>query len=116
MEATMTTILKTTTRSLPGSATLFGAARVAYRTAFALWTVIRNRRQVRQLGELDDYLLADMGLTRADLREAHSVPIHHDPSLRLAVMVHEHRAPATETRPRGRRGDAAAPQSLWRAS
>lgn len=112
----MTTILKTTTRTFPGFATLLGVARVAFRTAESVWTVIRNRRRVRQLGELDDYLLADMGLTRADLREAYSVPIHHDPSLRLAVMVHEHRAPVTESRPRGRRGDGSAPPSLWRAS
>jgi uncharacterized protein YjiS (DUF1127 family) len=115
-EATMTTTLKTTARTFPGFATLLGVARVAFRTAEAGWAVIRNRRRVRQLGELDDYLLADMGLTRADLREAYSVPIHHDPSLRLAVLVHEHRVSATECRPRGRRGDAAAPPSLWRAS
>lgn len=112
----MTTTLKTTTRTFTGFATLSGVARVALRTAAAGWAVIRNRSRVRQLGELDDYLLADMGLTRADLRDAYSVPIHHDPSLRLAVLVHEHRAQTTETRPRGRRGDASAPPSLWRAS
>lgn len=56
------------------------------------WTLWRNRRQVRRLDELDDHLLFDIGLTRADLREACMTPLHLDPTLRLALMVHQSRA------------------------
>jgi uncharacterized protein YjiS (DUF1127 family) len=105
----MTTLLKTTIGSRSGSATLIEAARVVARVFAAGWTAMNNRRKVTQLQDLDDYMLADIGLTRADLREAVSLPLHQDPSLRLAVLVNEHQRQTTRSQIRGLRGDSAAP-------
>lgn len=113
----MATLSKTTTtRTEPGFATFLSTARVVWQALGAGWKAMRNRRAVGQLEDLDDYLLADMGLTRSDLRAAIETPLHQDPSLRLAVLSHEHRLIAPAGRPRGRRGDASAPPSVWRAS
>ncbi|BBE72330.1 DUF1127 domain-containing protein [Oharaeibacter diazotrophicus] len=79
-------------------------------------TVIRNRAAVRSLGDLDDYLLADIGLTRADLREATAVPLTDDPSRLLAARVNgalDHQARGVPT-PRVAT-DGARPRR-WRAS
>jgi uncharacterized protein YjiS (DUF1127 family) len=52
----------------------------------ALRSVLRNwsrRRQVRRLLEVEDDLLADIGLQRPDLRRALQEPIFRDPSQAL---------------------------------
>ena len=59
--------------------------------------VARNRRQMKALRDLDDYMLADIGLTRADLVLASRTMPFSDPTAAL-------RAKDT-ARPRGRRGD-----------
>lgn len=56
-------------------------ARGLRRLASTLTTVLRNRRALKQLSELDDYTLADIGLTRTDLINAHAQPIYRDPYL-----------------------------------
>ena len=43
--------------------------------------IVRNRIALRQLAELDDYTLADIGLTRGDLVSAAAQPIYRDPYL-----------------------------------
>ncbi len=112
----MTVYTKSSARTLSGFSILAAFVRgVQNATAVAL-TVIRNRAAVKSLGDLDDYLLADIGLTRADLREAASVPLHLDPTLSLAIKVHAGPQAERQMRPRGRRGDGVAPGSLWRSS
>jgi len=84
----MTAFQKTSARTVSGSPLTAAVWRgLSNAVAFAV-TVIRNRAAVRSLGDLDDYLLADIGLTRADLREAIAVPLTDDPSRLLAARVH----------------------------
>ncbi len=110
----MTAYTKTSARTHSGVSTLAGIGRGVRNAIAVAFTVIRNRAAVKSLGDLDDYMLADIGLTRADLREAASAPIHHDPTLALAMKVHAGAASEPACRVRGRRGDGAAPDSLWR--
>lgn len=58
------------------------AARV---TSFAMAQV--NRWMVKQLCDFSDHELADIGLTRSDLRIAFDGPVHADPSLKLAAIA-----------------------------
>lgn len=109
----MITCTETTARPRSGFPILTAIAR-GLRNAMAVTvTVIRNRAAVKSLEHLDDYMLADIGLTRADLRAA-AAP-HTDPALSLAVKIHASTARDIQPRARGRRGDGAAPDVLWRA-
>jgi len=45
-----------------------------------LYKVIRHRRGIATLAGQDDYLLADIGLTRNDVRRAMGEPFWRDPS------------------------------------
>ena len=45
----------------------------------------RNRRQASQLAALDRHMLADIGITRADVRDAFSEPFWEDPT----ALLHE---------------------------
>ena len=45
---------------------------------------IKNRHDASRLAELDDRMLADIGLNRSDLRDAYAVPPWQDPSDMLA--------------------------------
>ena len=51
--------------------------------------VAENRRVMASLGELDDRGLADIGLTRQDLRDATALPLGVDPSPALAQRAAE---------------------------
>ena len=46
----------------------------------------RNRRQVTALRELDDHLLRDIGLQRADVLAVLAQPRHRDPSRMLKIL------------------------------
>jgi uncharacterized protein YjiS (DUF1127 family) len=52
----------------------------------------RNRRQVVALGELDDHLLRDIGLQRADVLAVLAQPRHRDPSRMLKILCCHGRA------------------------
>jgi uncharacterized protein YjiS (DUF1127 family) len=47
---------------------------------FHAWS---NRRKVSKLGEFDDHMLADIGLTREDVRWALNQPFTYDPTITL---------------------------------
>ncbi len=49
----------------------------------------QRRRLVGRLGELDDRLLADIGITRQDVASALAESIFVDPSEKLAARAHE---------------------------
>lgn len=53
-----------------------------------------NRRAVRRLARLDDSRLHDLGLSRADVTWALSLPWYVDPSAALAERVERRRAAA----------------------
>lgn len=64
----------------------FAAAR-----ARDLLMLLKNRRDAASLSGLDDRMLADIGLTRGDLRDAYSEPVWRDPTAILVSRAHERR-------------------------
>src|SRR5262245_53433768 len=64
-----------------------------------LAAAIKGRSALHDLADRDDRMLADIGLTRDDLRAAFSQPLWRNPSAVLAARVCARRA--------GRSGDAA---------
>lgn len=61
----------------------------------------RNRRQARQLAGLDRRMLADIGITRSDLRDAFSEPFWEDPTALLHERAIERRINRAVTRTQG---------------
>jgi uncharacterized protein YjiS (DUF1127 family) len=53
--------------------------------------LLKNRRDATALSGLDDRMLADIGLTRGDLRDAYSEPVWRDPTAILVSRVQERR-------------------------
>src|SRR5947207_2882789 len=53
---------------------------------------VKRRRDLSQLADRDDHLLADVGLTRDDLRAAASAPFWSDPTDILERRVNRRRA------------------------
>ena len=53
--------------------------------------LVKNRRDATMLAGLDDRMLADIGLTRGDLRDAYSEPVWSDPTAILVSRAHERR-------------------------
>jgi uncharacterized protein YjiS (DUF1127 family) len=52
---------------------------------------IKHRHDAAMLGGLDDRMLADIGLTRSDLRDAFSEPLWRDPTTILVSRATERR-------------------------
>ena len=61
----------------------------AANVASSLWRVFRNRRAFQRLGEMSDAELADVGLTRADLRSVSDPRFGEDPTARLGELAGE---------------------------
>ena len=57
----------------------------------ALVQTLKNRRDAAILTGLDDRMLADIGLTRGDLRDAYSEPVWRDPTTILVNRAQERR-------------------------
>ena len=53
--------------------------------------LLKNRRDAASLSGMDDRMLADIGLTRGDLRDAYSEPVWRDPTAILVSRAHERR-------------------------
>ena len=54
--------------------------------------VLKNRRDAGMLAGMDDRMLADIGLTRSDLRDAYAQPLWRDPTDMLAGRARERRS------------------------
>lgn len=67
------------------------AGQAVVRGVSRLGRAIRNRLEASALARLDDHMLADIGLTRSDLRDAYSEPLWHDPTDVLAGRAAERR-------------------------
>ena len=49
---------------------------------------LQDRRQVARLTEFDDHMLADIGLSRRDVKEALDLPFSYDPGVELQLRAH----------------------------
>ena len=58
------------------------------RTVIETW---KNRRDAAILAGMDEHMLADIGLTRGDVRDAFSEPLWRDPTAILVSRAHERR-------------------------
>lgn len=74
----------TISTAAPLTRRLWTFARRAKRGLKRLAEKVRNRHDAMRLAELDDRMLADIGLNRSDLRDAYAVPPWKDPSDMLA--------------------------------
>ena len=70
---------------------LSGLAGRARRALQQLVERVKNRHDAMRLAELDDRMLADIGLNRSDLRDAFALPPWRDPGGLLARRVAERR-------------------------
>lgn len=52
---------------------------------------IKNRQDAMILAGMDEHMLADIGLTRGDVRDAFSEPVWRDPTAVLVSRAHERR-------------------------
>jgi len=80
----------------------FAAAAPIQRVLTAIWRsfayraqkfdrAVKHRRAAQVLARFDDHMLADIGLTRADLRDAYAESLWGDPTLRLRARALERR-------------------------
>lgn len=79
---------------IAGSALVRGLASVLALVAYWLKNLARaqrHRRQASQLAGLDRHMLADIGITGADVRDAFSVPLWEDPTALLRERAIERR-------------------------
>ena len=56
----------------------------------------RARRSIRKLTEFDDYMLADIGMNRGDLRWAAGLPLTVNAAIALEERARQRRASAHE--------------------
>lgn len=54
--------------------------------------IIRNRRELGRLAQMDAVQLRDIGLTPADIHYAQGLPFTQDPTLALAHLIDENRS------------------------
>ena len=57
----------------------------------SLLQTIKNRHDATILAGMDEHMLADIGLTRGDVRDAFAAPVWSDPTAVLVSRVHERR-------------------------
>jgi Domain of unknown function (DUF1127). len=74
---------------LPSAAATQGFAMRLVRTLSHILRSWSNRRAMRQLNELTEWELVDIGLTREDIALAYDGPILDDPTRRLAQIARE---------------------------
>ena len=67
-------------------------AGIAVASARQFVQMVKNRRDASVLAGMDDRMLADIGLTRGDLRDAISEPVWRDPTAILVSRAQERRS------------------------
>ena len=70
---------------------LIALAAVTKRRLTRLVQALKNRRSANRLNRLDDRMLADIGLTRSDLRDAYAEALWRDPTDTLTRRATERR-------------------------
>jgi uncharacterized protein YjiS (DUF1127 family) len=86
---TITEIFQPAAQPLARTITAF--ARIVVVRVRELVSAHRNRNEAAALAAFDDRMLADIGLTRSDLRDAMSAPLWHDPTNLLRARALERR-------------------------
>ena len=66
-------------------------AGIAVERVRSVLQMLKNRRDAVILAGMDEHMLADIGLTRGDVRDAVSEPVWRDPTAILVSRVHERR-------------------------
>jgi uncharacterized protein YjiS (DUF1127 family) len=86
------------TRSKPaaaiGSTLSFALAGIFFRYVKQSFSVLKNRREIAQLSNLDDRALKDIGLVRSDVQAALAGPLFSDPSHHLMDVAGHKRSPS----------------------
>ncbi len=76
----------------PSSPSVFASVVAVVVTGFrAISRALKNRREAAMLAGMDDRMLADIGLTRSDLRDAYAEPLWRDPTDILAGRARDKR-------------------------
>lgn len=88
----MTTLTSLRTAALPALAALDRAGAAAAKRVRHVCEILRNRREAAVLASFNDRMLADIGLTRSDLRDAFAEPPWRDPTAVLATRAQERRS------------------------
>jgi uncharacterized protein YjiS (DUF1127 family) len=71
---------------------ILAAARIALRGVDRLLRAFKHRKDVSMLAGFDERMLADIGLTRSDVRDAFAEPLWRDPTAILADRAGERRS------------------------
>ena len=80
-----------TAYSFTVSALLVRGLNAAGALAIRVLRAAKNRHSANMLARLDDRMLADMGLTHGDVRDAFAEPLWHDPTNLLRARALERR-------------------------
>ena len=64
-----------------------GAGKTITMLVRAVWQIVASRKELARLADLDDRMLADIGLTRSDLHVARFAPLWQDPTSILKRRV-----------------------------
>jgi uncharacterized protein YjiS (DUF1127 family) len=83
---------KTITRKNSTAAPFVSVGCAVAALPMGLWRLvvaIKHRRELAHLADFDDHMLADIGLTRTDLRDADAEPLWRDPTSMLARRAAE---------------------------
>jgi uncharacterized protein YjiS (DUF1127 family) len=92
MESAMTTLIQPWKTVSPFGRLVNAIAGTLMVGTRALVQTLKNRRDATVLTGLDDRMLADIGLTRGDVRDAYSEPVWRDPTAILVSRAHERRS------------------------
>ena len=66
-------------------------AGIVVERARAVFQTLKNRHEATILAGMDEHMLADIGLTRGDVRDAFSEPVWRDPTEILVSRAYERR-------------------------
>ena len=66
-----------------GQSAIGTTAAALVQVVWRIVVAIKNRRELARLADLDDHMLADIGLRRSDVEAARSVPFWQDPTSNL---------------------------------
>lgn len=101
--------------ALPALRALNRAGAAAAKRVRHVCEVLRNRRDAAVLASFNDRMLADIGLTRSDLRDAFAEPPWRDPTAMLVVRAQERRTARRGAGPWPEPRDVPAPSIVPRA-